>query len=312
MTAKKSKLRDLLLDAAHVIFGTFIYAIGNYCFTAPNDIAPGGASGIATMLKALFGLPLGVGTLLINLPLLILALVVIGWKFTVRTLVTIATMTFFYDFVLVYFPTYKGDPLLAALYGGVIMGTGLAIIFMRDLTSGGSDIVAKVVQVKRPDMQMGQLLMMFDVVVVLCSGLVFGKVESMMHAGIAIFVYTQVIDIILYRRGRGKVIFVISRKGPEIARRIISECHRGVTILNGRGAYTNVSTNMLVVAMKSRDYFKLKTLAEEEDPVFIIASDCGEICGNGFRPGDTPATILPPLEDDQAQLPIGEQTPTLS
>lgn len=289
MTVKKSKQKDLLLDALHVTAGAFLYAAGNYCFTAPNEIAPGGVAGISTMLNAITGIPLGVWTFVLNLPLLLAAFIVVGKRFTCKTLITIALLTFFYDVVLIHFPVYQGEPLLAALYGGVLMGAGLALVFMRDFTTGGSDIVAKLVQVKRPEMQMGQVILMADALVVLSSGLVFGKIESVMYAGITIFVYTQVVDIFLYKRGSGKVIFVISRKGPQIARRIILECHRGVTILNGRGAYTNVGTNVLVVAMKSRDYFQLKTLVDEEDDhAFIIASDCGEIRGNGFRPGDLP------------------------
>ena len=286
---KKSKGRELTLDALHLIAGTFLYAAGNYCFTAPNEIAPGGVAGLSTMFNALTQIPMGFWTMALNLPLLILSFLFVGKRFTLKTLISTGLITIFYDFVLVHLPVYHGEQLLGALYGGVVMGTGLALVFMRDFTTGGSDIVAKLVQVKRPDMQMGQLILIFDAMVVLSSGLVFGKIESVMYAGITIFVYTRVVDILLYRRGSGKVIFLISRKGPQIARRIILECHRGVTILNGRGAYTNVGTNVLVVAMRSRDYFQLKTIAEEEDPhAFIIASDCGEIAGNGFRPGDLP------------------------
>ena len=289
MTAKKSKTRELLLDALHVVSGSFCYAAGNYCFTAANDIAPGGVAGISNMLNYLTGIPIGTWTFVLNLPLLLLAWKIVGKKFTCKTLITIGLLTFFYDIVLVHFPVYKGNLLLASLYGGVIMGLGLGLVFMRDFTTGGSDIVAKLVQVYRPDLQMGQLILMFDALVVLSSGFVFGNIEAVMYAGITIFAYTQVVDLLLYRQGSGKVIFVISRKGAQIARRIILECHRGVTILNGRGAYTNMGTNVLVVAVKSRDYFQLKNIAEEEDEhAFIIASDCGEIRGNGFRPGDLP------------------------
>lgn len=284
----KRKQKDLLLDSAHVIGGAILYTTANYCFTTPNEIAPGGVAGLATMFHTLTDLPLGFWTVVLNLPLLLLSWKIVGKKFTLKTLFTIALLYFFYDVVLIHFPVYRGEPLLAALYGGVLMGAGLGLVFLRDFTTGGSDVVAKIVQVYRPDLQMGQVILAFDMVVIMASGLVFGKIESVMYAGITIFAYTKVIDLLLYRGNTGKVVFIISRKGAQIARRIILECHRGVTILNGRGAYTNMGMDVLVVAMRSRDYFQLKTIAEQEDErAFIIASDCGEIRGNGFRPGDT-------------------------
>ncbi|MBR6791113.1 MAG: YitT family protein [Oscillospiraceae bacterium] len=283
----KNKRKELLLDAAHVTGGAILYTVANYCFTTPNEIAPGGVAGLATMLHTLTQIPLGFWTVMLNLPLLLLSWKIVGRKFTLKTVFTIAVLYFFYDVVLVHFPVYHGEPLLAALYGGVLMGAGLGLVFMRDFTTGGSDVVAKIVQVYRPHLQMGQVILAFDTAVILTSGLVFGKIESVMYAGITIFAYTKVIDLLLYKGNTGKVVFVISRKGAAIARRIILECHRGVTILNGRGAYTNMGMDVLVVAMRSRDYFQLKTIAEEEDErAFIIASDCGEIRGNGFRPGD--------------------------
>ena len=281
--------KELGLDAAHVLAGSFLYTAGIYCFTAPNEIAPGGVSGISTMVNALTGIPMGILTFVFNVPLLLLAFFFVGKKFTVKTLANIAAITFFLDVVLVHFPVYQGDMILGAVFGGCLMGAGLALVFMRDFTTGGSDIVAKLVQTKRPDFQMGQVIMAIDVCIVMLSGFVYGRIESVLYAGITIFVYTRVADLVMYRRGSGKVIFLISRKGPEIARRIILECHRGVTILNGKGAYTGVPSNVLIIAIRSRDYFQLKTIASQVDShAFIIASDCGEIHGNGFRPGDLP------------------------
>ena len=285
----KSKGKELALDALHLIVGTFIYAGGIYCFTAPNEIAPGGVSGLSTMINALTNIPMGVLTMCINIPLLLLAFFFVGKRFAIKTLISISLISAFMDLVFVHFPVYKGDMILGTVFGGACMGAGLALVFMRDFTTGGSDIVAKLVQVKRPDMQMGQMILIVDICVVLSSGFVYGRIESVLYAGITIFIYTQVVDFVLYRKGSGKVIFIISREGKEIARRIILECHRGVTILNGRGAYTGVPSNVLIVAIRTRDYYRLKTVTEDvDDRAFIIASDCGEIHGNGFRPGDLP------------------------
>lgn len=285
----KKHRKELLTDALHVVLGSLLYTTGVYCFTAPNQIAPGGVSGLSTMINALTRIPMGVLTFALNAPLLFLAFLFVGKKFACKTLVTISVMTFFLDVVLVHVPVYKGDMILGALFGGGLMGIGLGIVFMRDFTTGGSDIIAKLVQTKRPDFQMGQVILMIDVCIVALSWFVYGKIESVLYAGITIVVYTFVADSVLYRKGNGKVIFLISKKGQEIARRVILECHRGVTILNGWGAYTGMPNNVLVIAIRSRDYYKLKTIATEVDErAFVIASDCGEIHGNGFRPGDLP------------------------
>lgn len=285
----KKQSKELFLDAGHVVVGSLLYTTGVYCFTAPNQIAPGGVSGLSTMINALTQIPMGILTFALNAPLLILAFIFVGKRFAIKTLATISVLTFFLDVVLVHVPVYQGDMILGALFGGGLMGIGLGIVFMRDFTTGGSDIVAKLVQTKRPDFQMGQVILMIDACIVSLSWFVYGKIESVLYAGITIVVYTYVADMVLYRKGNGKVIFLISKKGDEIAKRIILECHRGVTILNGRGAYTGIPSNVLVVAIRSRDYYKLKTVATEVDErAFIIASDCGEIHGNGFRPGDLP------------------------
>lgn len=291
MSTKRYNKNDFFLDAFHVIVGTFLYTAGIYCFTAPNQIAPGGVSGISTMINALTGISMGILTFALNVPLLLLAFFFVGKRFTCKTLVTTALISVFLDLIMVHFPVYQGDMILGAVFGGGLMGAGLGLVFMRDFTTGGSDIIAKLVQTKRPDFQMGQVILILDVCIVMMSGFVYGRIESVLYAAITILVYTKMADLVLYRRNSGKVIFLISPKGPEIARRIILECHRGVTILNGKGAYTGLPKNILIIAIKSRDYFKLKTIASEVDPgSFIIASDCGEIHGNGFRPGDLPET----------------------
>ena len=307
---KQLQWKELGKDAAYVLPGSFLYTAGVYCFTAPNEIAPGGVSGLSTMINALTGIPMGVLTFVLNVPLLLLAFFFVGKRFACKTLANIVAMTVFLDLVLAHLPVYRGDMVLGAIFGGCLMGAGLGLVFMRDYTTGGSDIVAKLVQTKRPDFQMGQVIMAVDVCIVMMSGFVYGRIESVLYAAITIFVYTRVADLVMYRRGSGKVIFLISSYGPEIARRIILECHRGVTILNGKGAYTGAPHNVLIIAIRSRDYYQLKTIAEEVDSrAFIIASDCGEIRGNGFRPGDLPEVAAADWNGG-ATLPVnrGEET----
>ena len=129
-----NKKKELALDALHLLCGTFLYAAGVYCFTAPNEIAPGGVSGISTMINALTQIPMGVLTMAFNVPLLILAFFFVGRMFAGKTLLSIGLISFFMDVVLVRFPVYRGDMILGAIFGGVLMGVGLALVFMRDFT----------------------------------------------------------------------------------------------------------------------------------------------------------------------------------
>ena len=138
-----SKKKELALDALYLLCGTFLYAAGVCCFTAPNEIAPGGVSGISTMINALTQIPMGVLTMAFNVPLLILAFFFVGRMFAGKTLLSIGLISIFMDVVLVRFPVYRGDMILGAIFGGVLMGVGLALVFMRDFTSGGSDIIAR-------------------------------------------------------------------------------------------------------------------------------------------------------------------------
>jgi len=283
--------KTLAVDTAYDIVGSLVYAVGTLCFIAPNNIAPGGASGVAIMLHYLFGSPIGITTFLINVPLILLALRYLGRVFTMKTLRTIVINTVVIDFVVA--PLIDrldivlledGERLLGALFGGVCLGVGLAVIFLRDSTTGGTDIAGRLLQLRYPHVQMGRAMMICDAVVLLASILVFRSFESGLYGMVAIFVNSRVIDSILYGVDKGTMAFVVSSRSREIAGRVIREMDRGATLLKGVGAYSGEDKEVMLVAVRISQLPRLKRLVHEEDPqAFMIASEAGEILGEGFK-----------------------------
>lgn len=267
------------------IIGSFLYALGVHCFTSAHNIAPGGATGVAIILNHLIGLPIGILMFMINIPLLLLGWRFLGHRFTIRTLISVAMVTVFMDYIVVYLPVYEGDTLLASLFGGVVMGAGLALVFMGGSTTGGTDIVTRLLLVRYPHMQMGRLVFFVDLVVIAVSMIVFGSIDSALYAIIAMFTSGQIIDALLYGLDTGKLVMIVTTKSEEIAKRIISDLNRGVTILDGRGGYSGARRDMLMCAVRNSQYTKLKSLAYELDPKsFVIVTSASEIRGEGFKP----------------------------
>lgn len=283
---KTIKLKNIAIDTLFSIIGTSIVALGIYLFTAPNNIAPGGVSGIATMVQYLFGFRLGLVSLAINIPLLILAWFKIGKEYTIKSI--LSTLVFFlvYDYIyeMLNVPQYTSNPLLAAIFGGVLTGFGLAIIFLRGGSSAGTDILGRFFQKKYPHISIGKMLLYIDAVIVFVSMIVFSSLEVSMYALITIYVSAKMIDTIIYGGNASKMVYIISPKADEISEYITLKMQRGATFLSGRGAYLKKDVNVLICAMRLNEFPQLKKFIHEIDPqAFVIASDASEIFGEGFK-----------------------------
>lgn len=284
MNHRSARMMKFAVDMVFTIAGCFIFAIGIYGFIQPNQIAPGGVSGVSIMLHFLTGLPVGALSLLINIPLLLLAWKFLGWKFTGQTLMSVATLSFMLDYIAVLFPQYEGDPLLAALFGGALIGTGLAIVFMRGFTTGGTDIISRLLQLKYPYLQLGKILMVIDLIVILTSAYVFGRIETALYGMVAVFTSSRMVDGLLYGMDTGKLVYIMSCRAAELSERIIGGLGRGCTILKSTGAYTKQDSNVLMVAVRRPQYYVLKKMVRETDPrAFIIVTDATEVLGEGFK-----------------------------
>lgn len=279
-----NKKIHLLLDVCSDIIGTFLYAIAVHIFTAPNEIAPGGVTGLATVISYLTGLPIGALSFLINVPLLLLGFRFIGRRFTLRTLITVGLSTLMIDVVTRGMPVFTGDMVMASLAGGVILGIGLGIIFMRGSTTGGTDIVARLLQRRWPHMQMGRLMLLIDCVVLLIAAAVYGSMESALYGAVCIFSSSVMIDVVLYGMDRGKMVMVVSDIPAQVTQAILAGLDRGVTLLEGEGAYTGDPKKIIMCAIRPNQFYKLKEITLESDPnAFIIALDTSEVFGEGFK-----------------------------
>ena len=267
--------------------GAFLQAIGIWCFIEPSHVAPGGVSGIALMLNHLFSLPIGTMSLVFNIPLLLASWFLLDREMTLKTIRTVIWMSVVQDFVSASgIWQYEGDRLIACAFGGIFAGVGMALIFMRNSTTGGGDILAKLLQKLRPYMQTGYAIMLVDFVVVGASILVFGEIEAAMYGIISIVCTTQAMDTILYGMNRGSMITVHSEKNEEIAQEIMQTLDRGTTFYKSIGGYSGKEGLTLTCAVDRKQFHLVKEIIDRHDPkAFIIVSPTKETYGEGFLGG---------------------------
>ena len=286
-SAKKINAKEVFLDIVICIAGSFIYAVGVNCFISSNDISSGGATGLAILINYLWDLPIGASMFVLNIPLFIISFIVFGWQFIVKTLFATLSVSVLIDVGALFLPAYSGNTLLAALFGGALMGVGLGVIFTRGATSGGTDILGRLLKKKFPHVSMGRLVMICDLFVVMLSGIVYRNIENILYATIVFLVSSKAIDFVLYGSDRGKMMMIISPKAKEIAKAITAETPRGVSILPVQGAYTGEEKHMLLSVVRPHEVATIRKIVRrfDEQP-FIIISDASEILGLGFKPTD--------------------------
>lgn len=286
MSKTGSRSKTLVLDGLFFVAGALIDAVAVNVFTAPNHIAPGGITGIGTMLNYLFQTPIGMVNMLINIPIVIWAIIEIGYKLVAKSIAAIIVFSVAIDTLALVLPAYDGNPFLAAIFGGVLEGIGLALVFMRGSTTGGTDMIARLLGKHFRHLSMGKLMLAVDLVIIAASALVYQKLESALYAIIAIFVSTRIIDTILYGTdsGNGKLYFIISKKSDEIRRRILEDIDRGVTIIPIQGGYSGQEGEMLLCAVRRYEVAKINDIIHTADrDAFVIVGEAGEITGEGFR-----------------------------
>lgn len=282
----KSYALEMLWDSFLVLLGTAVYAFGLYYFVEPSNTAPGGVSGIALLVNYATGFPVGIASALINFPLLILGLVFLGKEFILKTLLSVASFTVIYDYILtpLNIPYYGGERLMASLYGGVVTGVGLGLVFYAAGSTGGTDIVTKLVQRRFPHMQLGRILLIVDLAIVGASVIVYRSIESALYAVIVIYANTQLINLVVYGGDSGRLLYILSAHYREITDAILSTVDRGVTLLHGEGGYTGEEKKVVLCAVRKNEYHKVKKLVRGIDPdAFIIAAESFEVEGEGFK-----------------------------
>lgn len=284
---KGKRIKGVLLDFLFIMAGSVVYAFSVNAFTSPNHIAPGGITGLSTLLNYMFDTPIGLMAFFINIPIVVWAVVEIGYKLVLKTMFSIALSSALIDVFSWFVPPYRGDMILVALFAGLCEGLGLSLVFIRGATTGGTDMLARLLGRRLPHFSMGKLMLAIDGVIVAVSALVYGSIENAMYACIVIFVSTKLIDAILYGTdsGTGKLFFVMSPKVHAMGARIIQELDRTVTYLDSHGGYTKEPGETMLCAVRRFEVYHIQAIIREEDrDAFVIVGDAGEITGEGFRP----------------------------
>ena len=275
---KKRIWKYIVITAASVL-----YAAGISLFLDPNNLAPGGVTGIAIILNRLTQIKTGTLILCLNIPLILLGLWKFGWKFILSTSYAIFVISIVTD-IMAPMKALTCDLLLAAVAGGGLVAVALGLIFRAGATTGGMDIVVKVLRLKYPHMRTGTLFLMTDVMIAGCSGFVFGKLDIVLYALIAVFVMSRVMDIVLYGTDEAKLLYIISDKPEKIAERILKEIDLGVTYLRGEGAYSSQNKKVIMCVTKKQQAPRIEEVVKEEDPhAFMIVTSASEIYGEGYK-----------------------------
>ena len=291
MKNRKMTTKEFIVSLLYDFVGCTMLSFAIKCFLAPNHIAPGGVSGISTLINYLTALPIGTTSLALNVPLLLIAYKHLGKSFTLKTMQTTIMFTFTMDVFLMVCPVYQGDPMLASLFGGVFSGIGSGIIFMRGSTSGGADIITKLIQKKRPYIPIGTLVLIINAVIIISAALVYQNIEAALYGLIVSFTTGKIMDAMIYGADTGKSCMIVTHKPKEMGDGIIKRINRSATILQGTGAYNKEDTWMLMCVVRKQEFFNLKAVIREIDPnAFIIVSEAHQIIGQGFKAMDSADT----------------------
>lgn len=277
---KNPAAAERFFSYAQILLGALIGGAAYPLFMTPNRIAPGGITGVATILNHLLHWPVGTVSLVLNLPLFMISYKAMGKVFAFRSLVATVAFSLFIDILPL--KPMTNDPLLGALYGGVLLGIGLGLIMRGGATTGGSDMIARMVHKRFPFISTGAFLFAIDFAVVLAAGLLIGTSEAL-YALINIFLTAKVMDMVIIGFSSNKACFVISSRWQEISRRIMKDMDRGVTQLTARGAYTGAErpTLLCVISRSEITAFK-RILREEDENAFVIIVEAHEAIGDGF------------------------------
>jgi len=278
---RKGLKSEQFISYFQIALGCVIGGLAYPLFLVPNNIAPGGLTGVATILNYLFGWPVGITSMVLNLPLFMLGFRAMGRVFVFRSLV--ATLLFSACIDLFQVPPLTDDILLATVYGALVLGVGLGLIMRGGATTGGSDMAARMVHHRFPIVTVGGFLFLLDCMVILCAAFTMSA-QAALYALICIFVNAKAVDLVLAGFGSAKACFIITNKAQAVCQRIMQELDRGATVLSGTGAYSGQERTLLISVVTQREVIPLKKIVRQEDEkAFMFITDTHETLGEGFN-----------------------------
>lgn len=280
----KQLLLHAVLDSIYFALGGTLYAISVNVFTAPNDILPGGFTGVATIFNRLFATPIGTVVFLLNIPLFLAGFKKFGFAFVIKTVSATFFMSALIDLLAPVLPVYRGDRLLSALFGGILSGAGLGVVFRRGATTGGTDIISKLLRLRFPAASMGRMVLVLDLLVIAASFAVYRSLENVLYALVVIYVSAQTIDLVQTGLSHDKLLFIVTEKGASAVREIVETLDRGVSVLDVRGGYTVTERKLLLCAVRASDVARVtKAVRVLDRDAFIVVTETADILGAGFR-----------------------------
>ena len=279
----KRKVWSIALDTVKTAVGCAVFALGFDLFLMPGGMNAGGLSGLAMIFVYLTQLSsVGVVTAVLNIPLFVLAGLKIGKKFFAGSLLGMLFSSLFIDLFAV-LPVPAVEPLIAALYGGLICGVGLGFVFAAGVSTGGSDIIVRLLKLKYRHVPIGVISMSFDALVAVLTGVVYHDINSALYTGVAIYLSGKVIDMVVYSFDYSKVALIITAHYEEVAQVISDKLERGATYLHGEGSYSRKPTKVVLTAVRRQQIAELKELVVDIDPdAFIIVQEAHQVLGDGF------------------------------
>lgn len=282
----KETVKRAAVDLASAVVGSMLVGAGVALFTAPNDIAPGGVSGLATAISALLRgrVSIGVLSFLFNIPIVVLALRRLGWRPLATTVAATVLLSVFIDLFGAISPGYTGNALMAAVAGGVLTGAGTGVLFLRSASTGGTDLLSLALKSYFPNMEISKLLLLADAAVVLVAVLIFRNVEVALYSVVSIYVCSKVVDAIMQGVDYAKIVYVVTENGEPITTQLLSKIERGVTVVPAKGGYTGRDKQLLMVVTGRNELAQTLRIIKMTDPQsFVFVSSATEVHGEGFK-----------------------------
>lgn len=268
-----------------LITGSVLYAFAFAYFVDPNKISPGGVTGVAAVINYITEcIPTGVAIIILNIPIIFLGFYKIGGKFIIKTIFTTLFSSVMIDIFEKFLPNYGGERLIAAIFGGVLLGLGLGLIMLRGGTTGGTDVLAKVLRIKFPYLSMGRLILTLDGVVIAVAAIVYKDLETALYSIVTIFASSKMLDAVLYGSDKGKLLLIVTNKPKEVANALFDKTDRGVTVVNAKGGYSCEERQLLLCAMRNQEVDSaVKTVKNTDSAAFTIVTVTGGVFGEGFE-----------------------------
>lgn len=282
------RVMKFILRYVCITLGCLLYAIAIALFLDPNNLAPGGVSGLAIVVKEFFPMLPGVGMLILifNVPIMLLGIWKFGVKFILSSVYTLIVSSVMIDVLpsVLNIKAITMEPMLAAVFGGAVFGVALGVMFRLETTTAGMDIIVKIIRQKKPHLKTGQIYIILDIVILIASAIAFRDIEVALYAGIAIAISSVIMDKTLYGADQATLVYIISDRRKIIAVRMLQELNLGVTMIKGIGAYNSEPTEVIMCAMRKQNLVKVRNLLKETDPnAFMIISSANEVFGEGFK-----------------------------